>query len=75
MILSEHLKILLGANSKETFSEALMASFTEEAKERNPDVTSEKMLTQLARPKYNEAIKKLNEELESLKIINRRIEK
>lgn len=71
MKLSDNLRIRLTAEADD-FAAALMMTYVTEARERNPDVTSEKMLTQLARPKYNEAIKKLNEELESLKIINRR---
>ncbi len=72
MTLSTNLQSLLSAESKATFEANLMATFVADAKQRNPDVTSEKMLTQLAKPKYSEAIKAVNTELESLKIVNRK---
>ncbi len=72
MTLSKNLKSYLDAADRSTFARALMMQFAIDAKERNPDVASEKMLKQLAQPKYNAAIKAINEELESLKIMNRR---
>lgn len=72
MTQSDNLKILLAASNIATFENDLMSSFVKDAKDRNPDVTNEKMLQQLARPKYNDAVKAINAELESLKIINRR---
>lgn len=72
MIISKNLESLLAAKDAEAFCTDLMSSFVADAAKRNPDVTNEKMLTQLARPKYAEAIKSLNAEIESLKIINRR---
>ena len=62
----------LAAQSAQAFGDYLLNEFIEDAKKRNPDVTNERMLRQLARPKYAEAIKALNAELESLRIINRR---
>lgn len=72
MELSIKLQQRLASPSAQTFGDDLMNECIEEAKKRNPDVTNERMLKQLARPRYTEAIKTLNAELESLKIINRR---
>ena len=72
MTLSTNTTLYLAAPDREKFTTDLLGLFVADAKKRNPDVTSEKMLAQLARPKYNEAIKAINAELESLKIVNRR---
>ncbi len=72
MNISDNLKKLLVSESSEIFEAHLMKDFIKDASKRNPDVTSEKMLSQLARPKYIEEVKKINAELESFKIINRR---
>ncbi len=72
MTLSKNLTALLAAPDQKTFESDLQLAFTKDAAERNPDVTNAKMLGQLARPKYLEAVKELNTEIESLKIVNRR---
>jgi len=72
MTISKNLQALLASSSHTDFTLNLMKEFITDASERNPDVANSKMLQQLARPKYNDAIKSLNEELENLKIINRR---
>jgi hypothetical protein len=72
---STNLSLLLASPTREDFEKAFFQSFVDEAKKRNPDVKSDKMLAQLARPVYLEEIKKVNAELEALKIVNRRAEK
>lgn len=75
MIISNELQQLMRSSDHEEFKAAFMLSFVKDAQTRNPDVISDNMLRQLALPKYNDAIKAINKELESLKIINRRNEK
>lgn len=72
MEISKELTAFLGFSDRELFQTELLRSLVIDAKKRNPDVANEKTLVQLARPKYNEAIKAINKELDSLKIINRR---
>jgi hypothetical protein len=73
MTLTTTLQKYLAATDRSSFMNDLMLGFVEDAKKRNPDAANnDNMLIQLARPKYLAALKELNAELESLKIVNRR---